>query len=68
AYRVGWPDERLVQGTLETIVDRVRTEGIARQALILVGEVLEAGRQAPRSKLYDAGFEHGFRRGRTRGD
>jgi precorrin-4/cobalt-precorrin-4 C11-methyltransferase len=68
AYRVGWPDERLVRGTLETIVDLVRTEGIARQALILVGEVLEAGRQAPRSKLYDAGFEHGFRPGRTGGD
>jgi precorrin-4/cobalt-precorrin-4 C11-methyltransferase len=63
AYRVGWPDQRLVHGTLENIVERVSATGIRRQALILVGAVF-ADRSAAadrRSQLYHESFQHGFR-------
>ena len=62
-YRASWPDERVVEGTLADIAAKVAAAGIGRQALILVGEVLKARRQGvpERSKLYDPGFEHGFR-------
>jgi len=65
AYRVSWPDQRLIRGTLGTIAGLVKESGIERQALILVGPALgarEGGLQA-RSKLYDRGFSHGFRGG-----
>jgi precorrin-4/cobalt-precorrin-4 C11-methyltransferase len=65
AYRVSWPDQRLIRGTLATIAGLVKDAGIERQALILVGPVLAArqGRLQARSRLYDEGFSHGFRGG-----
>ena len=65
AYRVSWPDQRLIRGTLSTIAGLVRQAGIERQALILVGQVLSArdGELKARSKLYDESFTHGFRAG-----
>ncbi len=62
--RASWPDERVVEGTLGTIADKVSAAGISRQALILVGEVLSARTQGvpEKSKLYDKGFVHGFRK------
>jgi precorrin-4/cobalt-precorrin-4 C11-methyltransferase len=67
AYRVGWPDELLVRGTLENIAKEVNAAGIGRQALILVGDVLGArtGRMFKKSKLYDESFDHGFRKARN---
>jgi precorrin-4/cobalt-precorrin-4 C11-methyltransferase len=65
AYRVSWPDQRIIRGKLATIAGLVREEGIERQALILVGPAL-AAREAQlkaRSKLYDQDFTHGFRAG-----
>jgi precorrin-4/cobalt-precorrin-4 C11-methyltransferase len=63
AYRVSWPDQRLLRGTLATIADLVRQAGIQRQALIMVSPVLSArdGELKARSKLYDQSFTHGFR-------
>ncbi len=63
AYRVSWPDQRLIRGTLGTIAGLVKAAGIERQALILVGPALAArqGRLKARSKLYDQSFTHGFR-------
>jgi precorrin-4/cobalt-precorrin-4 C11-methyltransferase len=65
AYRVSWPDQRLIRGTLSTIAGLVKDSGIGRQALIMVGPALGArdGELQARSKLYDAGFTHGFRAG-----
>jgi len=62
-YRASWPDEQIVEGTLENIATRVAEAGITRQALVLVGEVLKARRQGvpEKSKLYDAAFAHGYR-------
>jgi precorrin-4/cobalt-precorrin-4 C11-methyltransferase len=66
AYRVSWPDQRLIRGTLATIADLVKDAGIERQALILVGPALAARGEGlnARSRLYDQGFSHGFRPGR----
>jgi precorrin-4/cobalt-precorrin-4 C11-methyltransferase len=57
AYRVSWPDELLLRGTLATIRERVRAAGITRTALILVGPAL-AGGPAAESRLYAAGHDH----------
>ncbi len=65
AYRVGWPDQRIVRGTLEDIAQRVREAGIRRHALIMVGEVFQETRPAVRSRLYDGSFAHGFRSARS---
>ncbi len=67
AYRVGWPDEVLLRGTLADIAARVESAGIRRQAIIMIGEVFGAhGKKgAKRSKLYDESFSHGFREAKT---
>ena len=61
--KASWPDERVIEGTLADIAEKVAAAGIGRQALILVGEVLAARmRGVPeKSKLYDKTFAHGFR-------
>jgi precorrin-4/cobalt-precorrin-4 C11-methyltransferase len=56
AYRVSWPDERLIRGTLAEIRDRVKAAGITRTALILVGRAL-AG-EGDDSRLYAADHHH----------
>ena len=57
AYRVGWPDQAFVRGTLADIRDKVKRAGFTRTALILVGRVLGAADFAD-SRLYDEGFSH----------
>jgi precorrin-4/cobalt-precorrin-4 C11-methyltransferase len=65
AYRVSWPDQQIIRGTLADIADQVKQAGIERQALILVGPALAAreGSLKALSKLYDKTFAHGFRSG-----
>jgi precorrin-4/cobalt-precorrin-4 C11-methyltransferase len=63
AYRVSWPDELLIRGTLATIRDAVKAAGITRTALILVGAAL-AG-QGRDSRLYAADHHHVMRPRRT---
>ena len=60
AYRVSWPDEQLIRGTLADIRDEVKRAGITRTALILVGPAL-AGEGASESKLYAAEHYHVYR-------
>ena len=60
AYRVSWPDERIVRGTLGTIRNEVKPLGLTRTALILVGEAL--GRSDfDESRLYDPAHHHVLR-------
>ena len=61
-YKASWPDEKILKGTLAIIAKKVRSAGIKRQALILVGKVLDSGISGLRSKLYHEGFTHGFRK------
>ena len=59
-YRVTWPDEKIIRGTLDTIRDLVRAEKITRTALILVGPVL-AAEDFEDSALYDPAHVHVLR-------
>lgn len=60
AWRVSWPDERLIRGTLAGIRDQVKRAGLTRTALILVGRAL-SGMNAAESRLYAAGHSHVLR-------
>ena len=40
-YRVGWPDQEIIEGTLVDIRDKVKSKGFTRTALIMVGRVLD---------------------------
>ncbi|MCW5698364.1 MAG: precorrin-4 C(11)-methyltransferase [Rhodospirillales bacterium] len=60
AYRVSWPDEKLIRGTLADIRDAVKAAGITRTALILVGRVLDEA-VFDDSRLYAADHHHVLR-------
>ena len=61
AYRVGWPDETLLRGTLADIHAKVRAEKITRTALILVGPALGDVTGFRDSALYDPALPHVLR-------
>ena len=61
AYRVGWPDQMFIRGTLEDIQGKVRAEKITRTALILVGPVLGEIAEFTESALYDPAVPHVLR-------
>lgn len=63
AYRVGWPDEAFIHGTLGDIRQKAREAKITRTALILVGPALDASSFRD-SALYDAAHAHVLRTGR----
>lgn len=58
-YRVSWPDEKIIRGTVEDILERWDGRGITKTALIMVGEVM--AKKGGASMLYDKGFSHSFR-------
>lgn len=64
-YRASWPDERVIEGTLSDIAGLAKEAGIGKQALIIVGETLNARRDGlkAKSRLYDKEFSHGSRKG-----
>jgi precorrin-4/cobalt-precorrin-4 C11-methyltransferase len=64
AYRVSWPDERLIRGTLADIRDKAKEAHITRTALVLVGEAL-ADEGAAESRLYAVDHHHLLRPRRT---
>lgn len=61
AFRVGWPDQMFIRGTLSDIQKKVRAEKITRTALILVGPVLGDVRDFKDSALYDPTMPHVLR-------
>ncbi len=61
-YRASWNDEIVIRSTLKDIVKEVRALGIKRQALILVGSILDSvERKGYHSELYHKNFSHGYR-------
>lgn len=58
-YKATWPDEKIIRGTLATIVSLVKQDGIMKTALIIVGKCL--GSSFNNSKLYDKDFSHEYR-------
>lgn len=63
-YKASWEDEIVLRATLEDVTERVRALGVKRQALILVGNVLDPKREGCRSRLYNKNFSHGYRQGK----
>jgi len=62
-YKATWPgQEKIVKGVIGDIVRKVGAAGITETALIFVGKVL-APESYDFSKLYDASFTTGFRKG-----
>jgi len=62
AYRVGWPEEACYRTTLDRLAALVEDKKITRQALIIVGKVVDRkALQDARSRLYDKTYAHGYR-------
>jgi precorrin-4/cobalt-precorrin-4 C11-methyltransferase len=61
-YKASWPREKIVKGTLNDILAKVKEAGIKKTALIFVGKVLNP-KAYDYSKLYDPSFTTGFRKG-----
>jgi precorrin-4/cobalt-precorrin-4 C11-methyltransferase len=61
-YRASWPEERIVEATLGTLLDVTDAERPERTALILVGKVL-AAEDFRDSALYDANYRRRYRSG-----
>jgi len=59
-YHASWPDEKIIRGSLSDIAGKVKKSKPGQTSIILVGRALS--RDIPASKLYDAGFSHGYRR------
>ena len=60
-YKASWPEQKIVRCTVGTLAESTRRNGIAKTALIVVGDFL--GTRYERSKLYDPGFTTAFRKG-----
>jgi precorrin-4/cobalt-precorrin-4 C11-methyltransferase len=58
--RASWPDEHIIEATLETIARDVAAARLERTALILVGPAL-AARDFRASALYNADYQRRFR-------
>ncbi|MGC9516268.1 MAG: precorrin-4 C(11)-methyltransferase [Methanomicrobiales archaeon] len=59
--KASWTDELVIKGTLEDIEEKVKSAGIKKTAIIVVGNVLDPGEITP-SKLYDKDFSHEYRK------
>jgi precorrin-4/cobalt-precorrin-4 C11-methyltransferase len=59
-YRVSWPDEMILRGTLGDIRAKVKAVGITRTALIMVGRVLDESAFED-SRLYAVDHHHVLR-------
>lgn len=59
-WRVSWPEELILSGTLATIAEKTKAAEIKKTAMIIVGPALS--RNLPASKLYDTKFSHEFRK------
>ena len=74
-YRVGWPEETVIRGTLADIAAKVRESKINRQALVMVGEAMNPDLRSPEyveqqgaavSHLYSDTYTHLFRNASSR--
>ena len=59
--KASWPDQSIVEGTLEDIAVKIHEAGIKKTAMILVGDFL--GDDYNNSLLYAKGFSHEYRKG-----
>lgn len=67
-HKASWPgEERIVRGTLATIKQQCRDACIVSQAMVIASPTLGARHwpELTRSRLYDPGFTHRFRKATT---
>ncbi len=65
AYKVSHPEEQIYYTPIGKLADTCKKNGITRHALIIVGYAVDAcqgNTSLIKSKLYDAGFTHGYRK------
>lgn len=63
-YRASWKDEKVIKGTLQDIVKKVRDQKITRTAIIIIGDIVNP-QHYEYSRLYDKTFSHGFRKAKV---
>jgi precorrin-4 C11-methyltransferase len=61
AEKVSWPDERISDGTVADVEQRLRDMGVRRHALVLVGPAFARASTRLRSSLYSPTHAHVFR-------
>lgn len=64
--KASWPDQKIVRTTLAHLDEDMQKNAIRKTAMILAGWALDPNiyeKDEFRSKLYDASFTHGYRRG-----
>ncbi len=61
-YKATWQEEKILRTTLKELPREMERAGIHRTALIIVGNVM--GEYYEKSKLYDASFTTGYRKGK----
>ncbi|MBR2179850.1 MAG: precorrin-4 C(11)-methyltransferase [Selenomonadaceae bacterium] len=62
-----WSDEKIIRGTLATIVEQVKAEEVERTAMIVVGHCLDSHiEQYQQSQLYSPKFSHMFRKAKSK--
>lgn len=57
AYRIGWPDEQILRGTLSDIAKKIELSGVKRTAMIFVGRGLDP-KNFRDSALYHEAHSH----------
>lgn len=62
AYRVGWPDEEFIKGTLADIRAKIEEHGVKRTAMIFIGRALDV-KTFRDSALYHESHQHVLRGG-----
>ena len=60
-YRASWPEEEVIEGTLESFSVSQDLDRFQKTTMFIVGRAL--AREQCRSRLYDPDFSHGFRGG-----
>ncbi len=60
-YKASWPEEKVIRGTVGSLVQMAEENDIRQTALIIVGDIL--GDDYALSKLYDKHFTTGYRKG-----
>lgn len=61
-YKVSWPEETVIRGTIDNIAGKVERSKISKTAIVIVGRILSK-EEYSRSKLYDPLFTHAHRKG-----
>lgn len=57
--KASWPEQKIIRGTLETISEQIKLQGIDRTAMIVVGRCLDTDYAL--SRLYAPEFGHMYR-------